>query len=420
MKNWILVLSVALGLAGCGDDASPMDSGADGATPDGGMDAGDLDAGPTDAGDLDAAPTDAGDLDATTADAGPVGCVPSQVLAITSDYIAGAEGTLFDPMMGSSMSLGMLADQDTAPAFAGCRAYLLERSIGHLIALDGVTTTVDVDLNESGVTDPYAANPQAVIAISDTEIWVPLSGRNVIVRVDPTLGAASAVLGELDLSAYVDAADTDGLVEPTSALVLGDRVYLGLSRYYFDASYGIHFDAGSLIAVFDVGTAAPIDMDDSVTGIQGIPVGDNPWRGMAYDADSNQLWVGAAGDSFALDGAIEAIDLATGASAGALLTETTLGAELNGFAAVSPTRVYVLAGTDVVLWDSVTGAMPAAVVASNVSGMLLMGDTLFTWSRMGEGVGLHSFDAATGVETTPAAGATSFGAMPIAALAPVP
>jgi hypothetical protein len=381
----------------------------------------------TDGGDVDAAPMDAGtdaamdaDVDAGTPDAGPPACDPAHVLALTSDYMTGAEGALFDPMAGTSETLGTLADQDSAPAFAGCRSFVLERGIGHLLVLDGVTTGADVDLNEAGVTDSYMANPQAVISISDTEVWVPLAARNAIVRVDPTATADSALLGEIDLSVYVDAADTDGTVEPSAGVVAGGRVYLPLGRYFFDSSFAIQFDAGSVIAVLDASTGAPIDMDDAMDGVQGLAVGNNPWRGLRYDADSDTLWVAASGDSFAIDGALQSGDVAATGTPADLLTETTLGAELNGFAVVSPTRVYVLAGSDLVVWDGVAGSTPGASIASGVDGLLLVGDTLFTWSRMGDGIGLHTFDAATGAETTPASGAFNFGSFPITGLAPAP
>lgn len=411
MKIWTLWLAVALGLAGCGDDASSVDSGVDGATLDGGADAAMTDGGDLDGGDFDAS-TDA------DVDAGAPTCAP-RLLVVTSDYVT-SEATLYDPVTGSSESLAALADADSLPFFAGCRSFLLERQLGHLLALDGVTTSLDVDLNAAGVTDPYASNPQMVLSISDTEVWVPLAGRNAIVRVDPTADAASAVLGEIGLSGYVDAADTDGLVEASDGVVVGDRAFIALGRYFFDSSYAIHFDAGSVLAVIDVATGTPIDMDDASDGLQGIPVGNNPWRGLAYDATGHRILVGAAGDSFAIDGAIEAVDLDSDVSVGALLTESTLGAELYGFAFVSDSRVLVQAGTDIVVWNLLTDAVDPTPITTGVAGMKLIDGTLYTWSTEGAGIGLHSFDATTGVETTPAAGPATFGTLPIAALASAP
>jgi len=59
-------------------------------------------------------------------------------------------------------------------------------------------------------------------------------------------------------------------------------------------------------------------------------------------------------------------------------------------------------------------------VTTGVAGMKLIDGTLYTWSTEGAGIGLHSFDATTGVETTPAAGPATFGTLPIAALAAAP
>jgi hypothetical protein len=149
-------------------------------------------------------------------------------------------------------------------------------------------------------------------------------------------------------------------------------------------------------------------------------VGENPWRGLHYLPAFNVIWVGSSGDSFATDGQIEEVDLGSMAPSGTVVTEATLSAEINGFAVISPTRVAILAGTDLVIMDPSLDTIVPEVIGSDFDGVLLHRGTIWAWARGGDDPGLASFDGATGAETTPAAGRFQFGDLPVFNVVAVP
>jgi len=408
-----LALVAAAAWCGCGGDDRMV-------TADAGRDAGPM----TGDGGLDGGPVgDAGAADAGGADAGGGDPCGASLLITTSDYVTGGLGVL-EIATGDAETDDVIDDQDTVPALVGCTPALIERAEGNLRIqsveeLAGTVRTIDLD--PAGTTAPYATNPVAVVSIDATKAYVIAQGRNEIVIVDPTMDGTAGVTGTIDLSGFVHPDDMDGLVDALSAIRAGDRVYVGLGNYWFDSSFAIQFE-GSVLAVIDAATDTVVDMDGATDGVQGIDLaGENPWRGMWVSESGDRLWVGAGGDGFAIDGMIEEIDLGTGTSAGAVVTEETLGAELGGFAVVASDRVLVLAGRDVVAFDP-GAAFPADPdpIASEVDGMIPHAGSLWVWSREGAAVGLRRFDAADGTDLTPAAGPWTFGALPIYAVSPAP
>ncbi len=404
---WWWIVAVALCGAGCGDDGR------------GGMSGTDAGPAPSDGGGTDAGPDGGGSTDAGAPDGGPEECTLGRLLVTTSDFASGGLGVLDLATDGAESD--DTDDQDTVPATLGCGAALLERSAGNLRVQSGddpLATEHTIDLDPEGTTTPWATNPTAVVSIDETKAYVTVSMRNEVVVVDPSAGE---ITGSIDLSGFLDADDTDGSVDAAGAIRVDDRVYVALANYWFDEGYAIHFE-GSVLAVVDAATDALVDMDDSIEGVQGIPLaGNNPWRGLWADEAGERLWVGSGGDSFAIDGMIEEVDLTTGESAGVVVEESTVGAEINGFAVVGASRLLVLAGADVIAFDP--GAdFPAEpeVIASGIDGMLLTAGALFTWARMGDQAGLRRFDPADGTETTPGAGPWTFGALPIYGVAAAP
>ncbi len=223
--------------------------------------------------------------------------------------------------------------------------------------------------------------------------------RDAITVVNPTLDGSAAITGEIDLSPYAVAADMDGRVDASDGILVGDRVYVALGHYWFDSGFAAHYE-GSELAVIDATTDTLVDADATTAGMQGIALDhDNPWRGMTWVEEDGRIWVGATGDLFAIDGAIEAVDPVALASTGTILDETSLDAEINAYARVASNLVLVLAGTTILAVDPAdVGA--ATTVADEIDGMLVVGDTLYAWSRSGSSPGLHAYDAATGAEIT--------------------
>ena len=102
---------------------------------------------------------------------------------------------------------------------------------------------------------------------------------------------------------------------------------------------------------------------------------------------------------------------------GFVITEETLGAEINGFARVSANRLLVLAGRSVVSVDPTTGAAATATpVLDDADGIKVVGNDLFVWKTGG---GLRRYDATTGAETTNGE-PFAFGNLPVYGVSPSP
>lgn len=419
MRGTIFMLALTVAVAACGDDDGMMaaDAGSDAGTPmgDGGFDAG------TTVSDDGGNTADGG----TTTDGGMAETCTLGHLLVTmtaADFSESSVGTL-DLTTDEVETDDIIDDTDTVPTLVGCEAVLVERGSGVLRFQQGddlFTTARTIDVNPDGATDPYSSNPHAIARVDDTKAYVAALALNELLIIDPTMEGTAAVTGSVDLSGFVDADDTDGLVDATDVIVVGDRAYVGLGNYWFDDGFAIHFE-GSVLAVVDTTTDELVDVDDATEGVQGIALtGNNPWRGLWANEAGDTLWVGTAGDSFALDGHIEEIDLEASESVGVVLDETTMDAELEGFAVVRPGRVLVQAGGQVIAVDpAVDFPSDPEVVVSGIEGMLLLDGELFTWARSGDDAGLRRFTAASGTETTPATGPWDFG-MPLYGIAGAP
>ena len=396
------VLAAALAGAGCGDDEG---RGGDAGT---GGDAGIA----TDGGGDTGTSADAG-----TSDGGGVGdCVPSRLLITTSDFVTGGLGTLDLATGAVATASGDAPDQDSAPGLSGCTPVVLQRGLGSIRLLDTsdpLTGGRTVDVNPVGASGPYAANPQKALEIADDELWVVLGAVPSIAVVDPTAGGGGEVVDRIDLSGLVRPGDMDGNIDASDAIRVGDRVYVALGNYWFDTDFAIHFE-GSALAVLDATTRALVDVDPATDGVQLIELaGDNPWRGLWHDAATNTLVVGASGDSFALDGQLEVVDLETHASVGSVTTETMLGAEINGFGFASPNRLVVLAGSQVLAFDPTVDFGVPELLLDGADGMLLVDGVVWTWARMGDGAGLRAVDPDDGSDVTPGGGPIAVGTLPV-------
>jgi hypothetical protein len=386
-----------------GDAPIAMDGGRDAATPDGGTDAGRPDGG---------------------TDGGMAVCDPPFLLGTTTATDFSVSGLATFELATSTVDvLGSdLSESDSVAVWSGCRAFVLNRGeamVSVQTAGTPLTTAVSFDVDPAGTTSTYTSNPIAVLALSDTKAYVVNQSRSAITIVDPTQDGTAAILGEIDLSPYARTGDADS-VDASDAILVGDRVYVALGHYWFDpdAGFAIQFE-GSELAIIDPATDALVDADASTAGTQGIQLtNDNPWRGLAYVEEDARLWVGATGDSFAIDGAIEIVDPAAMTSTGTLIDEATLDAEITAFARVAADRVLVLAGGVVEAFDPADTTSTTAVV-HDVAGMLVHDGTLYAWSR-GKAAGLYTFDAATGAETTPSSGPYTFGSHPLSSLVPAP
>jgi hypothetical protein len=389
---------LTLVLCACGDDdVSTVDAGR-----------GDSGAIEDDAG----AARDSGTSDGGGPDAGPLpSCEPARLLVTTSDYVTGRVGTIDLETFAVDVTTTDSPDQDSLPDGSGCSAFVLERALGHvrIVSSDPLAAGVTVDLNEPGVTMIYAANPSRVIAVAPNKAYALLQGRSEIAVFDPS--AAAPVVTTIDLSAFDDPDDTDGSVDAVDAILVNGRLIVALGRYWFDDEFMIHFE-GSLLAAIDVTTDEIVDFDSSMPGVQGIDLaGENPWRGLRLREDG-VLLVGSAGDSFAFDGGIEAVDLEAGVSMGLVLTEEEIGNELNGFVPDGLDSYFVIAGLDLVHVAPGGAGPDIARLRAGTDGIFATDDWVLSWSRMTD-PGLRAHSIGDRLEVTPGAVPIEVGDLPI-------
>lgn len=410
----LTAIGVSGACAGCGDDDV---AGTDGSLADAGAVLDDAQP-PRDAG-ADAANEDA----AIAPDAGASDCTATRLLVTTSDYVTGGLGTTDLGLAAAMLAPGTAADQDTTPHRLGCGAALLEHGLGNVRIQDRaspLTTLRTINVNPAGMAFPYASNPAAIVSLSDTRAYVVRLGVSSLAVIDPTRDGAAGLVGEVDLSALAATGDTDS-VDATDAILVGDRVFVALGRYAFDAMFAVSFPEGSVLAVVDPAADTLVDADTTTAGMQGIALtGDNPRAGLYHDAVHGQLLVGDTGAYAMLDGGVEAVDLTTLRTTGFLLTETELGADLDFFVASDATHAFVVAGGVLRAWNPETRTLGATLVASDVSAIGLAGDTLYVAARMGASAGIRAFRASDGIETTPASGPVGLGALPVYGLVAVP
>ncbi|MFW6050734.1 MAG: hypothetical protein ACODAU_06145 [Myxococcota bacterium] len=397
-SKWTMFLAVAVALAGTAcDDASDSDPNAvDG----GGMgDGGSPDGGSPDGGSPDGGSPDGGDP-------GPRLFFSTALFGVEPD---GQLGVLRLSSSEVRLSEEPTQDTDSVVQWVDGTPLVLERTHG-MVAVrspdDPLTLVRRIDVNPEGTPDgtDFAANPQRVVGVASDRAYVVPQARNELVIIDPRPTGAEEPLDEVDLSAFHLAEDMDGVVDPSDAIRIGDRVYVTLARSWFDEAFEIQFE-GSVLAVVDTTDDTLVDMDPEADGIQGIPLdGDVSGGGLVHDPTGDRLLVVAVGAHGELDGGIEQVDLSDGGSDGFVLTEAELGRDVGGLAWVDSTRAYVrlapeldeelteVAPSEVRVWDPSTGDLSEETFATDVDGMLVHEGVLHAWS----GGEIALYDAASG------------------------
>lgn len=350
---------------------------------------------------------DAGEV--TEPDAGPA--APTAVALIaSSDFATSAKYTVvYDDGQTGSVAAG---DTDPVVARVGNRYFGLRRSGGFVEEL-AINTTPNApitvgaayDVNPAGAEGIYRSNPVSLIDLGDDEIYVVCGMRNQLVRLDVSAGTAptDALVAEVDLSALVADGDSDTFVDASTGVRVGNRVYIGLGRYYFDETYTQNF-LGSVVAVVDVATNTLVDVDASRDGVQGIELtGENP-EALVYDEAGNQLLVNAHGNYFAIDGGLEVVSLETLTSTRVMLTEAALGRELNTIVFDSRARGFANVGGQVYDWQYEGGVGSVAYPGEGALSVDATSSRLIYHVSEGGGTvsGVRIYDLEAGVEVTAA------------------
>lgn len=205
------------------------------------------------------------------------------------------------------------------------------------------------------------SNPHDLAVAGPHKGYVSRYDRDTLWVIDPgASGCGGFHTGDVSLA---DLADADGLPEMSQLAVVGDRLFVTVQR--LDRRRGFAPTGASLLAVIDVATDRVVDT---------VPLaGSNAFgdaSGLVLDA-AGRLLVAQAGDLFRTgDGGIEAIDPATLASDGYVVTEDALGGSITDFVVLGPHKGYaVVLGSGLrnllVAFDPSTGAALGTVATSS-------------------------------------------------------
>ncbi|HEY2385319.1 MAG TPA: hypothetical protein VGK30_00040 [Candidatus Binatia bacterium] len=187
-------------------------------------------------------------------------------------------------------------------------------------------------------------NPHDILVVAPTKAYVTLYERAQLAIVDPSVGPScdGFLRGSIDLSPLADA---DGIPEMDQMALVGDRLYVSLERLnrrnFFQPT-----DA-SVLAVIDTTSDTLVDVDPSTAAIDGIRLaGTNPFtesQGLTVDAATGDILTSSVGSFGTIgDGGIERVDTSTNRSAGFIVTESDLGANITDFVLLDAHQAYAL------------------------------------------------------------------------------
>ena len=198
------------------------------------------------------------------------------------------------------------------------RFYIMGRFGCNFVQVVDGTTYATLNQYSTGA----GTNPQDLVVCSPTKAYVSLYETNFLKILNPQTGAA---LGTIDLSAFADA---DGLPEASGMARVGNRVFVALQR--LDRPNGFIASNPSLMVVIDATTDQVVDADAVAPGVQAITLtGRNPFTDVTFDPVRQKLVLGEVGNFGVLDGGVEYVNPATLQAEGFLVTESTLGGDLN-------------------------------------------------------------------------------------------
>ncbi len=314
---------------------------------------------------------------------------PSAFVVVT-DFETGAFSLLDVESRYAAPNVGLL-HSDAVARVRGDRVYVLNRlGADNLTVLDAAAGFRPAYQVSTGP----RSNPQDIAFASDAKAYVTRLGERSALVVDPRDGSR---LGEVDCSAMADA---DGFPEMAGAIDAAGRVVLAAQR----------LDRNDLLRPTGPGALAIVDPEtDRIERVVELR-GANPYGDMALDADG-RLLVAVVGRFGEIDGGIELVDLAAGASLGLAVREETLGGDASSFAVGPDGVLWVVVSepgfsTAVVRFDPSDGSVRRVAASSGFvhSCVQFVADgVVAVCDRTRSAPGVRLFDAASGSEMTRAA-----------------
>jgi hypothetical protein len=197
-------------------------------------------------------------------------------------------------------------------------------------------STMDSSDTAEGIT---SSNPHQLVFVSSTKAYLIRYGSKRAWIVNPSATTqAGFKTGELDLSAYVDAGDTDGVPEMDAGVVAGGKLFLLLQRLT-----GFPAVRNGYVAVFDVSTDSEIDTGMGSGGLLGIELTSNVQNPTGITASGNLIYVSSLGN-YSDQGGIDEINATSYA-----LNNLASGNPIGSVAIVNSTTGYYV---DYISWGN--------------------------------------------------------------------
>jgi hypothetical protein len=353
------------------------------------------------------------------ADGEAAGAWSTTLVVLTSDYTSGGISLIDVDTVGPS---GTVVAVDVATAHSDAHVVCGEAGVFDVVERVGADRIVRLRAAAGEVAEvatlalETGSNPQDALPLTTGEIAVPLYERTALAF---AAGDLSATATTVDLAPLADTAD--GLPEMFRAVESGGRLYVSLQL--LDRTGATWTPTGpGVLAVVDPAAHALIDADAGTAGVQGIALaGANPIASPRLAGPVPAVFVATVGAYGANDGGIEAVDLATGATRGFLITEEALGGDVTDFLVFDDDTgvAIVTAGftTDLLVridLDAGDTVGDALLVNGGftLSGLVdLGGGRIAVGDRTAGAAGVRAFDVASETEVT--AGPIDVGLPPV-------
>lgn len=236
------------------------------------------------------------------------------VATAANDYSSGAFSVVTYEKPRKATNNLLPTHSDNTLATYGKYFYRIDRKNGNIVKfhIDKPTTPVWQYLTQdSGEAN---SNPHALIFVNETKAYITRYEKSTVWIVNPSAQSEDDFkIGEIDLSAYVAAGDTDGDPEIENAVIVNDKLYIIMQRL---TGWTVERDA--YIAVINVNNDTEIDTGQGEGGLKGIKLTvQNPANITCY---GDNLYVSAPGDYFSSGGGLQLVNHQTYVADSGLVT----------------------------------------------------------------------------------------------------
>ncbi len=233
------------------------------------------------------------------------------IATVAADFSSGAHSVISKDENNVRIAFNDLVptDSDITMAAYGNHFYRIEKflagnNITKFASSDPQTPIWQYSTNDAN--SAVLSNPYDMIFVSETKAYVLRYGSSIAWIVNPSAATeAEFKTGELDLSAY---ADTDGVPEMASGVIVDGKLYITLQRL---VNWAVTQNA--YVAIFDVATDTEIDANIAGDSLKGIPLQTRNPGTIVYEPVSKAIFLQGSGSFFPVEytGGIEKIDLAS-------------------------------------------------------------------------------------------------------------